>query len=288
VPGVQYRTNCLPGHAKPNTPVFPQLFHIGHFAPPTYGFLVALGVLSGLLVTVKLARSQGINPDSAWNLGVLVVLAAIVGAKVLLIINDLSWYTAHPAEIFSLSMLQAGGVFYGGLLAAIATAIYYMRKNHMPALRTCDTFAPGIALGHAIGRIGCFSAGCCYGKPTDHWFGVTFTNPLANLVSGTPLNVPLYPTQLIESAVEFANFFILLWLVRHKKFEGQVIGSYLFLYGVARYFIEFLRGDPDRGSMFGGAMTGTQFISILLVIAGGILWLRRPGQVPKMAKATQH
>jgi phosphatidylglycerol:prolipoprotein diacylglycerol transferase len=255
--------------------VFPRLFHIGNFAPPTYGFLVALGVLTGLVVTVKLARSQKINPDSAWNLGVLVVLAAIVGAKLLLVINDLGWYIKHPSEIFSLAMVQAGGVFYGGLIAAVAAAVYYMRKHHMPALRTCDTFAPGIALGHSIGRIGCFAAGCCFGKPTSHWWGVTFTNPLANAISGTPLNVPLQPTQLFESAVELANFFILYWLIRHKKFEGQVIGAYLFLYGVARYFLEFIRNDPERGSMFGGAMTGTQFISIWLVIIGGLLWLRR-------------
>lgn len=268
--------------------MFPQLFHFGNFAPPTYGFLVALGVLSGLAVTVKLARSQKIDPDSTWNLGVLVVLAAIVGAKLLLIVNDFSWYMSHPAEIFSLSMLQAGGVFYGGLLAAIATAVYYMRKHHMPVLRTCDTFAPGIALGHAIGRIGCFSAGCCYGKHTDHWWGVTFTNPLANLISGTPLNIPLYPAQLIESAVEFLNFLILVWMLRHKKFEGQVIGSYLFLYGVARYFVEFLRGDPDRGSVFGGVMTGTQLISICLVIAGGVLWMKRPGRTVQQAATAAH
>ena len=267
--------------------MFPQLFHVGHYALPTYGFLVALGVLTGLVITTKLAPSQKINPDDAWNLGVMVVLAAIVGAKLLLIINDFSWYMAHPSEIFSLQMLQAGGVFYGGVLAALATAVYYMRKHHMPALRTCDTFAPGLALGHAIGRIGCFAAGCCYGKPTSHWWGVTFTNPLANEISKTPLNTRIQPTQLFESAIELANFFILLVLLRRKKFEGQVIGAYLVLYGVARYFIEFIRDDPDRGSLFGGAMTGTQAISICLVIAGGILWLRRKAlHVPALDAAS--
>ena len=267
--------------------MFPQLFHLGHFALPTYGFLVALGVLTGLVVTTKLAPSQKINPDDAWNLGVLVVLMAIVGAKVLLIINDLSWYTAHPGDIFSLQMVQAGGVFYGGVIAAIGTAIFYMRKHHMPALRTADTFAPGLALGHSIGRIGCFAAGCCFGKPTNHWWGVVFSNPLAHSVSGTPLNIPIEPTQLFESAIELVNFLILYALLKHKKFDGQVIGAYLFLYGVARFFIEFIRDDPDRGTMFGGAMTGTQFISILLVIAGGILWLRRKGPQPQLASATQ-
>jgi phosphatidylglycerol:prolipoprotein diacylglycerol transferase len=267
--------------------VFPQLFHFGRFALPTYGFLVALGVLTGLVVTTKLARSQKLNPDDAWNLGVLVVLAAIVGAKLLLIINDYSWYAAHPRDIFSLEMMQAGGVFYGGVIAALIAAAYYMRKHHMPALRTCDTFAPGLALGHSIGRIGCFAAGCCYGKPTSHWWGVVFTNPLAHSISGTPLNMRIEPTQLFESAIEFVNFLILLALIRHKKFEGQVMGAYLFLYGVARFFIEYIRDDPDRGSMFGGALTGTQFISICLVIAGGILWLLRKQPRPQLVPAAQ-
>lgn len=267
--------------------MFPRLFHLGSFSLPTYGLLVALGVIVGLTVTVKLSRSQKLSPDANWNLGVLAVLAAILGAKVLLIINDFGWYTSHPAEIFSLSTLQAGGVFYGGLIAAIAVSWWYIRKNHMPVLRTCDTFAPGIALGHAVGRVGCFAAGCCYGKPTTHWWGVTFTNPLANAWVGTPLNQALEPTQLFESAVELVNFFILFWLLKHKKFEGQVIGAYLFLYGVARYFLEFIRDDPDRGSMFGGAMTGTQFISILLVIAGGLLWLRRSAPRPALARAAE-
>lgn len=267
--------------------MFPRLFHIGSFSLPAYGLLVALGVIVGLTVTVKLSRSQKLNPDANWNLGVLAVLAAILGAKLLLIINDFAWYTSHPAEIFSLSTLQAGGVFYGGLIAAIAVSWWYIRKHHMPVLRTCDTFAPGIALGHAIGRVGCFAAGCCYGKPTTHWWGVTFTNPLASAWVGTPLNRALEPTQLFESAVELVNFFILFWLLKHKKFEGQVIGAYLFLYGVARYFLEFIRDDPDRGSMFGGAMTGTQFISILLVIAGGILWLRRAAPRAALARAAE-
>lgn len=264
--------------------MFPQLIHIGNFALPTYGFLVALGVLTGLIVTTRLAKSQGIDPDDAWNLGVLVVLAAIVGAKVLLIVNDFDRYAADPRSIFSLSMLQAGGVFYGGVLAAIVTAIFYMRKHHMPALRTCDTFAPGLALGHSIGRLGCFAAGCCYGKPTNHWWGVVFTNPL----SQAPLNIRIQPTQLFESAIELANFIILYALIRHKKFEGQIIGAYLFLYGIARFFIEFIRDDPERGSMFNGALTGTQFISICLVIAGGILWMRRSkSATPQLASVAQ-
>lgn len=264
--------------------MFPRLFHIGNFSLPTYGLLVSIGVLAGLWVSVRNSQRQGINPEDAWNLGIIVVLCGILGAKILYIVNDWSYYTSHPGEIFSLGTLQAGGVFSGGLIAAFVAAAWYVHKHRMPALGTCDAFAPGLALGHSIGRLGCFAAGCCYGKPTSHFWGVTFRNPLAQAWVGTPLNTPLEPTQLFESAVELANFFILMWLLKRKTFDGQIFGAYLFLYGVARYFLEFIRDDPGRGSVFGGMMTGTQLISICLVIAGGVIWWLKPA--PKVVPAT--
>ncbi|HET9409354.1 MAG TPA: prolipoprotein diacylglyceryl transferase [Candidatus Sulfotelmatobacter sp.] len=257
--------------------MFPQLFHIGRLFLPTYGFLVALGVLIGIWISVRNSKRLGIDEENAWNLGILVVLCGILGAKILYIINDWSEYAAHPSEIFSISTLQAGGVFSGGLLAAFIAAAWFVRRHHMPALGTCDAFSPGLALGHAIGRVGCFAAGCCYGKPTDHWWGVTFTNPLANAITGTPLNVRLEPTQLFESVVELANFFFLMWLLKRRKFDGQVFGAFMFIYGIARFFLEFIRDDPGRGSVFGGAMSGTQLIAIGLVVAGGFIWWLRPG-----------
>ncbi len=260
--------------------MYPQLFHSGRLFLPTYGLFVATGVLIGLWISVRNSARQGINPDKAWNLGILVVLCGILGAKILYIINDWSSYVAHPAEIFSISTLQAGGVFSGGLIGALLAAVWYIRKHHLPALATCDAFAPGLALGHAIGRIGCFAAGCCWGKPTTHWWGVTFTNPVANALVGTPLNEALEPTQLFESAVELANFILLMWMFKRKKFDGQVFGAYLILYGVARFFLEFLRDDPGRGQVFGNLMTGTQLISIGLVILGGVIWWLRAG-VPR-------
>ena len=265
--------------------MYPQLVHFGRFFLPTYGFLVALGVLIGLWISVRNSQKLGIDPEKAWNLGILVVLCGIVGAKVLYIINDWSVYAANPREIFSISTLQAGGVFSGGLIAAFAAAAWYVRKHHMPALGTCDAFAPGLALGHAIGRIGCFAAGCCYGKETHHLWGVVFTNPLAHEITGTPLNVPLEPTQLFESAVELANFFFLMWLLKRRTFDGQVFGAFLFIYGTARFFLEYLRDDPGRGSVFGGAMSGTQLIAIGLVIAGGVIWWWRPGSKTLPAQA---
>lgn len=256
--------------------MYPQLFHYGRFFLPTYGLLVATGVLLGLWISVRNAAKQGIDPDKAWNFGILVVLCGIVGAKVLYVIYDWNTYQ-HWTDIFSLSTLQAGGVFSGGLIGALIAAVWYIRQQHMPALATCDAFAPGLAIGHAIGRLGCFAAGCCYGKPTDAWWGVTFTNPVANKLVETPLNVALQPTQLFEFAVELANFFLLTWMLKRKKFDGQVFGAYLILYGVARFLIEFLRGDPGRGEVFGGALSGTQLIALGLVVLGGVIWWLKSG-----------
>jgi phosphatidylglycerol:prolipoprotein diacylglycerol transferase len=268
--------------------VFPRLFQFAHFAIPTYGVLVATGVLVGLWISVRNSAKQGIKPENAWDFGIAVVLAGIVGSKILYVI--LEWQTGNTVgqnlrDVFSLDTLQSGGVFSGGLVAAFAVAWWFLRKRRMPALATCDAFAPGLAMGHAIGRLGCFAAGCCYGKPTDHWWGVTFKNLLP-----TPLYdalVPREPTQLFESAAELIIFFILTWMFKRKKFDGQVFGAYLFLYGIARFFLEFIRDDPGRGSVFGGVLSGTQLIAIGLVLTGGLIWYLRPTPKVVLAPATR-
>ncbi len=254
--------------------MFPRLLHLGDFSLPTYGAMAALGLIAGLLVVTRAARREGIDPEKAWNLGILAILTSMVGAKLLMIVNDWDYYSSHPGALFSLATLQAYGVFYGGLITAIAACLLYIRRHRLPMARTCDIFAPGIALGHAIGRLGCFAAGCCYGTETHLPWAATFTNPLAAQWVGTPLGVPLHPTQIYEFLVELANFFFLAWLLKHRRFDGQVIGAYMFVYGFARFFLEFLRADPDRGSVFNGAMSVVQLISIVLVVVGGALWVR--------------
>src|SRR5262245_15276851 len=255
--------------------MFPELFYFGRFSLPTYGLMAATAMLVGLFVAVKLARRYGVDPDKAWTLGIVVIFSALLGAKLLYVISNWSVYAADPERLFSIEFLRVGGVVYGGLLAAIIAGVWYLRRAHLPALKTMDVFAPGIALGHTFGRLGCFAAGCCYGRPTEMPWGIAFTNPIA-AATGVQLNVHLHPTQLYELVVELGNFIILMWLLPRKKFDGQVIGAYLFLYGFARYFIEFYRGDLERATVFGGFMTLTQLISIVLVIAGGALWIRKP------------
>jgi phosphatidylglycerol:prolipoprotein diacylglycerol transferase len=248
--------------------MFPRLIHHGNFYLPTYGLMVATGLIVGLLVITHLAKKNGVDPDDAWNLGIIAILSGILGAKILMVIVE---WQRYSSDLFS--TMQAGGVFSGGVVAAFIAGTWYVRRNRMPWLKTTDVFAPGLALGHAFGRLGCFAAGCCYGKPTNLPWGVKFSDEWAHRISDTPLGVHLHPTQLYEFLVELLNFFLLFWLIRRKRFDGQIIGTYLFSYGVARFFLEFLRDDAGRGQFLGTWMTATQFIAILMVIAGGALWM---------------
>ena len=252
----------------------PRLLQFGHFTLYTYGILAAIGLIAGLSLIVHLAKGDGISEEKTWNLGLVCIIAGVIGAKLLLIINDWSYYSIHRREIFSFNIFQAGGVFSGALVLGTISAMVFIKWKQMPFLRTVDAMAPGIAFGHAIGRLGCFAAGCCYGRPTEVAWGVTFTDPIANAVVGTPLNVRLHPTQIYEFLADMAIFAVLLWLGRHRRFAGQVMGTYAFLYGIARYFIEFYRDDPERGSVFGGMMTLTQLLAVLFVILGAILWMQ--------------
>lgn len=256
----------------------PDLLHIGRFIVPTYGVLAAAGLILGLILCVRYAKRDGLDEDKCWNMGVISIFGGIFGAKLLLLVMDWSYYSQHPREIFTFNMLQTGGVWYGGLIGAVATGTIITILYRMPVLRTADAYAPGIAFGHSLGRLGCLAAGCCYGKPTDVSWGVVFRDPRAHQLTGTPLGVRLHPTQIYEWAAEFAIFLVLVWLHKRRSFAGQVAGTYLFLFGIARFIIEFWRDDPERGSVFGGAISGTQLISVLLVVFGGALWLRRAGQ----------
>lgn len=255
--------------------MYPHLFEFGRFALPTYGVLAAAGLILGLLLNIRLAVRDGINEDKAWNLGVIAIISAILGSKLLLVIIEWEYFSAHPRALLDAGFIQSGGVYYGGFIGGMLVSIAYMKWAGMPMLRTTDAFAPGIAFGHGLGRLGCLAAGCCYGESTNLPWAVIFTNPLANKGAGTPLNLPLHPTQVYEFLAEMVITSILLLLWKRRSFAGQIVGTYAFLYGVARFFLEFLRGDPGRGSVMGGMFSLTQVISILFVIMGGVLWLRR-------------
>ncbi len=260
--------------------MFPKLIEVGGFFLPTYGVLVTTGFLLGLWITLRLARESGANGEAITNLAVSCALAGILGAKLGMFLFDSGYYAQHPEEIFSAGTLQAGGVFQVGLLLAVVVAWWYMRKTKLPGLATADLFAPGIALGHAVGRIGCFSAGCCWGAACDRPWAVTFTNPDASRLVGVPLGVPLHPTQLYEAAAE-AVIFVVLWRFVHRPHRsGSVIGLYLVLYSTVRFLVEFVRAHEQSLKL---GLSNTQWISLALLATGIWLLLRRPKPVPATA-----
>ncbi|MEO8369291.1 MAG: prolipoprotein diacylglyceryl transferase [Candidatus Solibacter sp.] len=253
--------------------MYPEVFGLSFLH--TYGVLVAAAFLSALWLASWLAREANLSVESITNLGIYCALAAIAGAKLMMFLIDIPYYAQHPADIFSLSTLQAGGVFYGGLLAALAIAIWYMRKTRLPGWKTADVFAPAIALGHGIGRLGCFSAGCCWGVECHRPWAVTFTNPAAHELVGVPLNLPIHPTQLYEAFGEFAIFAFLYWRIRKPHGDGGIIGAYLMLYATLRFTVEFFRVH-EQGNLLGGPFDTSQWISIALFTVGAAcLWRTR-------------
>jgi phosphatidylglycerol:prolipoprotein diacylglycerol transferase len=252
----------------------PIFLRLGPVTLHTYGVLLVTAVLLGLWLARRRAAATGLDPDSVWNLGVYMVLAGLVTAKVWYILSDWNYYMANPRQLLSLDMLRAGGVFFGGFLGAIVVAVLYAWHAKLHFLPVADAYMPGLALGHAIGRLGCFSAGCCWGRETDVPWGVIFTDPNAQLIVGTPLGVRLHPTQLYESTTEFLIFLLLLWLTRRQKFTGQIFAAFAVLYGAARFIIEFYRGDPGRTMVFGGTISVMQVVSLGLIVWGTWLFLR--------------
>jgi phosphatidylglycerol:prolipoprotein diacylglycerol transferase len=252
----------------------PILFNFGGIPIYTYGVLVAAGVLLSLWYGRRQAPRAGVDPDKLWNMGIYFVLVALVVAKIWLVLSAWDYYLTNPREIFSVATLQSGGTFYGGLVGGVLTILLYTHFQKMSLLPTLDTCAAALPIGHAIGRVGCFFAGCCYGKPTTEPWAVTFTNPTAAQLAGTPLGVHLHPTQLYEASLEFLNFLFLMWLGKRQRFVGQIFGAYLMLYGTERGIIEFFRGDPGRSMMFHDSVSLMQLVSAALIITGAFLWWR--------------
>jgi phosphatidylglycerol:prolipoprotein diacylglycerol transferase len=239
----------------------PVLFDFGAFTIYSYGVLLAAAYLLGLQFALMRARSRGLDSQRVMDLGIWIIISALVGAKLLLLIVDFRQLTDSPRDLLSLA--RSGGVFYGGLIAAVTVALLYLRRHKLPLWTTTDVFAPGIALGHVVGRLGCLLAGCCFGRETSVPWAITFHNPAA-LAQGTPLGVPLHPTQLYEAGAEALILVCLLATERRgRPFPGRTFWSYMLLYGISRFIIEFYRGD-SRGMVF-DAVSTSQFVSIILV-----------------------
>ncbi len=237
---------------------------------PTYGLLLAVAFLAAGGVAVRGARREGIPTTAMTDIWIISLLAGVVGAKLLLYLLDWRYYLDHPAAI--LSSLRSAGVWYGGLIAAVAACLIVVRRRGLDGWLLGDIAAPAISLGQAIGRLGCLAAGCCYGKACALPWAMTFTNDRAHEITGVPLDVPLHPTQLYHALADFTLFLMLLWLVPRRRFNGQALLVYLIIYAIVRGGIEAFRGDP-RGAL--GLLSTSQIHGAAIVLVAGWLYVKR-------------
>ena len=256
--------------------MYPRLLTLPFYTLHTFGVLLAAAYLTALWWLVRTGRKAGVHPDQLTSLGFWAIVGAIVGAKALMVVRALPDYMSQPAELLSRSFLTSAGDFYGGFIGGVVGALLFFWLN--PTLRfwpLADLAAPAIALGQAIGRIGCLMAGDDYGSATNLPWAVTFTDPDAAAIGGAPLGVPLHPVQLYESIFCLILFFVLVWLSRRKTFDGQILLAYSVAYAIGRFIIEYFRGDADRGFVFGGVFSTSQFIAIIIVVLAVMLYPRR-------------
>ncbi len=246
----------------------PILFDLGKFHLYTYGLFIAIGFVTAIFVSQKLAASSGIKDQVISDIFFIILISALVGARTLYVIIGFDAYKNNWLDIFKI--WNGGLVFFGGFISAVICTAIYLRYQKLNIWKTADVIAPGVALGHSIGRFGCFFAGCCYGQTCDLPFAVTFTNP----DSLAPLGVPLHPTQIYMVLSNLVLFFILLLVFKKKRFNGMVFLTYIMLYSFFRFVIEFFRGD-FRGHFYFDFISLSQGIGLLVSIVALALIIKR-------------
>jgi phosphatidylglycerol:prolipoprotein diacylglycerol transferase len=245
----------------------PILFKIGPVTLYTYGFMLAIAFLSAIVVAGREAKRLGLPEGQFYDLCFYIVVAALLGSRLLFVILEPGRLLSHPLQI--LAIWKGGLDFQGGLFLALVVAFFYIHHHGWPWRPTLDALALGAPLGQFFGRIGCFMAGCCYGKPSDVPWAVTFTNPHTLC----PLRVPVHPAQLYEGFLDLGVFMFLYWYKTRKNYSGQLLLCYLFLAGLVRFVVEFFRSPLDyRGPVFFGWMPLTQLLALgLFLVCGGLL-----------------
>ena len=199
----------------------------------------------------------------------MILVAAFVGAKLLLYLLDAGYYLRNPMEM--LRSLRSAGVFYGGFVLATVAALWYIRRHRLPLGRVCDLAAPALALGQAIGRLGCFAAGCCYGKACELPWAVTFTNARAFELTGVPLGLPVHPTQLYHALAAFVILGLTMLVMKRRRYDGQVFWVYVLAYAVLRFVVELFRGDSARGVFFDDSISTSQLIAGLTAVLAVVM-----------------
>ncbi len=247
----------------------PIIFEFGSVAVYSYGFMIALGALAGVIyMAVQGKKEVGLTFDQANTLFMLIFVAAFAGGKFFLFFEDPEFYYKNPVKLLT----GRGFVFYGSFLFAVPVMLWYFRQQKLHTYAMLDVMAVTTCLVHAFGRLGCFLAGCCYGKPTASVMGVTFTN---DVCFAKPLHTPLHPTQLYEAFFILAVMSVLLFLRSRRKFYGQLFFIYLLAYASGRFVIEYFRGDLSRGFIIDGYLSNSQLFAIFIFVAVVIFYFRR-------------
>ncbi len=245
----------------------PILFHFSGFTLYTYGLFLALGFITAVWFSKRNARFYDLKPDDISDLFFVILVCGILGARLLYVLINFAYFQSNLLEIYKI--WKGGLVFFGGFIGGVTGSIVMLKIKKLPVFKSADTISPGVALGHAIGRLGCFFAGCCYGRECTLPFAVTFTHP----ESLAPLHAALHPTQIYMVVANLSLFFILVWIQKHKRFNGMVFLSYIIIYSVFRFIIEFFRGD-FRGDFFFDFLSLSQGIGALVTIIALILMVK--------------
>ncbi len=275
----------------------PILFQVGSFVVGTYGVMIVAGMLTGLWLVSRLARRRGLDPEFFFDLTFMLLVSGLIGARLVYILTEWREFLRDPMAMI---LSRQGFVFLGGFGSALIAGIWFTRRRHMPLLETCDLVAPALALAHGFGRIGCFFAGCCYGKAIDpahstaldralavqfpfipgqngEMFNFAYESQLRGglIEKGALAPLPVLPTELFEMAGNFAICLVLLWFLRRRRFSGQIFALYLMIYSVLRFSLEFIRGDSERGLFWGGAISTSQIICLFTMALAIALWVAR-------------
>ena len=239
------------------------LFSIGPLTIHGYGLMIGIGVLLCIVMGMRRAKKNGLSEDAVIDIAIFGLIAGFLGAKILYVIVEWKQFLSDPLSVLG----SEGFVVYGGIIAGVLAAIIYCKRKKLVFLEYFDLCSASIALAQGFGRIGCFLAGCCYGRETTSSLGVIF--PEGGLA---PAGVKVLPTQLFSSAGDFGIMFVLLWHYHHRKRVGDTGFLYMLLYGIGRFGIEFLRND-NRGEV--GIFSTSQFISLFIIAAAILLFFWR-------------
>jgi len=258
----------------------PLLFKIGPVPIHTYGFLIAIGFLTGVYVVKRLSERSGLPADRVVDLSFWILLVGFTGSRLLFVITRWEYFAANPLAVFRL--WEGGLVFYGGPILVVPFVVLYLRRYQLSVWKVLDVLTPGLVIAHMFGRFGCLSAGCCFGKPTGMDFGVILHTDLVDPIFR---GIKLHPTQLYAAVGLFLIFLGLIWVFRKKKFDGQVVLTYFMVYPIVRSVIEVFRGDKIRGFLIEDILSTSQFLSLLVFIGAATFLVFRLRAVNRSASS---